>query len=169
MSRQGFRVGKVTGTKEVAAALDDMPADLYAEICDMMKSEADAVAGGIDSAMPGSAPLSGFEHGGRTSWGNRGSARTYRESSRVAGNAREWPVYRIALGGYSSAVTDIAGAGSGGKTLQGQAMISALNARSRSASRWVWPVAKAHEPRIQARMEAAADKVGRQITAELAE
>lgn len=172
MSRQlGFRLGKIKGTDDAIAALDRLKPDLYAALVEKMKAEAEATAKAIDSALPRSAPMSGFDgHSGRTSWANKGSAYTHAEHTAVTtghGNA-DWPVYRIGLGGYASSVADIAGAGGGGSSAQGGNMIDVLNARNGRASRWVWPVAEKHQGAIEDKMQLACDVVEKKLSARLA-
>lgn len=164
--QQGFYIGKVEGKAEVLAALDNLKPALYKELVVRMEDEAKAIADDINRAMPNTAPLSGFDHAGPTSWANKGSA-SPKSAGMVDTEQGDWPVYKISLGGYASAVCDIAGAGSRGVTEQGTAMIAMLNSRVGRASRWVWPVGKRHTRQIERKMEAACDKVGDQMSARL--
>jgi len=72
------------------------------------------------------------------------------------------------MGGYASAVADIAGAGGRGSSLSGANMIDVLNSRVGRASRWVWPTAKAHEGRVVRKMESACEKVEDEMSRRLA-
>lgn len=167
--KAGFRLGKVQGLDQVIKTLDSLKPELYDAITERVQGAAEEVAKSVDRSMPNDAPMSGFKHSGRTSWDAKGSASAEAENTTIGSNDVDWPVYRIVLGGYASAVTDIAGAGSGGSTGSGVNMIDVLNSRFGRASRWVWPVAQRHERRIVMEMQTACDKVERKLSAALAE
>jgi len=158
----GIYIGEVEGREEALKILNDLKPRLYNELVERVREEAEAVADAVNRAMPNSAPMSGFVHGGRTSWAEKGeaSAKAQHTLVQTGSGTAEWPVYKISLGGYASAVADIAGAaGASGASLEGANMIAVLNSRVGRASRWVWPVAKRHEAAVVRKMEAACDKV----------
>lgn len=164
-----FYVGKVKGLDEVIAVLDEVRPKLHETIIEKMESEAEELANRVTAAIPNEAPMSGFgDHRGGTNWANRGGAKAKPSGLRTGAAGVEWPVYKIILTGYASAVGDIAGAGSAGKIPQGINMIAVLNARQGRASRWVWPTAERHEAKIERRMGEAADKVSEKANAKLA-
>lgn len=159
-------VGYVKGVPEAIAALEQFVPDLHDDITDEMKSVADDMAAQVEGNMPGDAPMSGFNHEGRTSWSNRGGASAQEVEGWVAG-AGDWPVYKIVLSGPAACMTDIAGAGSRGMTPEGANMTSVLNSRFGRASRWVWPVAKANMGKVENAMSDAADAASEQASAKM--
>lgn len=167
MAGQGFYIGNVEGLEEVYAALEKFKPDLQKALVEKMEAEANALVQAIDGATPGVAPMSGFEHSGRTSWARRGHAYVKPGAPKVGAGGKEWPVFKVAMGGYATAVADIAGAGSSGHTASGQNMIGVLNSRLGRASRWVWPTAKAAVGRIEKRVEAISREVENKVSAKL--
>jgi hypothetical protein len=160
----GFTLGRVEGVEEVHAALAKFAPELYDELKSKMRNAAEQIASAIDSAVPGSPPMSGFNHYGRTSWNaGKGPAIAVEETASMP-YAGDWPVYRVMLTGAATVMTDIAGAGGGGMSPSGANMIGVLNQREGNASRWVWPVAKAAQGKVQSAMSAAADKAAETTT-----
>ena len=148
-------IGKVTGVRETMAALDQLRPELHEEMEGVVNSAGKGLADAVNANIPGDPPMSGFDHGGRTSWGRRGSAKVDEGSGSRSDN--EWPVFKVVLTGAASSMTDIAGAAGGGDTDSGRQMTAVLNARNGGASRWVWPAALSFENRIESAMEDAAE------------
>ena len=165
----GFYIGQVEGVQEVLNALDQFAPELHESLVSGMGNAANAIAGAVESALPGEPPTRGFNHYGRTGWNsNRGGAEAIEEPGGMPGTSGDWPVYRIALTGAAGQIADIAGAGGRGSSIQGQAMIAALR-RHGDPSRWVWPTAKGATGKMVSAMEAACDKAEDATTAKLAE
>jgi hypothetical protein len=164
----GLYIGQITGLEEALRVLDDVKPRLQKTIVEKMGAEADQLAADIEGKLPRNAPLSGFIHSGRTSWARKGTTSAQRQSTSIAVGQVEWPIYKIMLGGYSSSIADIAGAGGNPMTAQGQGLIAGLNARYGRASRWVWPTAERHIGRVQMRMQMACDEIGEKVSKELA-
>lgn len=171
MASQGyaFYIGKVEGLDEVYRALDEFRPNLKDQLVERMESAAQDLAATINRKIPETPPLSEFgSHKGETSWERKGEASISPQGSRAGAAAQEWPLYRVSLGGYASAVTDIAGAGGRGNSMQGTNMIGMLNSRVGRASRWVWPSAEAHESRIERNMTETCRKVEDEVSRRLA-
>jgi len=165
---EGVYIGDVTGVPEVLAALEKFGPDLHAELIAQMRNTASSVASAIDGALGSDAPISGMGHYGATGWySNRGSAEAVEETGSMP-YAGDWPIYRVMLTGVAGPMADIAGRGGRGNSIQGQAMIAALN-RHGQPSRWVWQVAKGSEGRMTASMSSAADKAADTTSAKIAE
>lgn len=155
----GVGIGKVEGLAEVNRALDTLEDDLTKEITQGMRSEADAIAGAIRSAMPSGPALSGMGD----IW--TGDVYVAPYSGRKSGD--ETKIYRIGLGGYGKAMADIAGAGGGGSSISGRNMSTALAGKYGAASRWAWPAANSHTNRITSRAAQSADNVMDDVTRRL--
>lgn len=152
---------KVTGVAEVQAALSDVQPDLNREVVQEVRPVATSLAGAIAGSIP-SPPLSGFE---RSGW-EGASVNAYEGKNR---SDSEWYIYKVVLSEGMAAMADMAGAGGGGRTPQGQRMTAALNARYGGAARWTWRAAGGQEGSIEGSMGRAAEHVEDSMTRRLAE
>lgn len=160
-----FQFGKWQGVEETLNALDGMVPELHEQLVKKVDAAAKEIAAAVEAAVPGDAPMSGYEHDGRTGWpSGRGEAYAARYD-RTKPSDSEWPIYRVGMSGASSVMADIS---SQGNTRSGEEMVAVLNRVGR-ASRWVWPTGKANVGKIISRMESAVEALEAKMNAQLGE
>lgn len=135
-----------------------------------IKAAAEPLRAAVAGALPSAAPLSGFDHSGRTGWGARGSAAVKTKyGGRRRRDSDSWSLVSIVLTGAAGSIYDIAGRGGSGSTPQGAAMIDGLTAVGGSASRAVWPTVESRLVLIQAAVLKAVTEVAREANTSLAQ
>jgi hypothetical protein len=138
----------VYGVRETLKELKDIDKKLYWQAINEVKAAAEPLRSQINTAIPSSAPLSGMNHKGRTGWTNRNTRTQTKVGGRKAKNANEWALVSIRVMSAAGQIADMSGAGSGGNSGRGAAMIRGLNAAGGQASRYVWPTANRAVPAI---------------------
>jgi hypothetical protein len=157
-----------------------------------LRVSAKPIASAIKAYIPSTAPLSGMQHGGRTSWQPQNVKVAVRTSftKRVARD--ELSIVSIVVGGKKGTdgaaglqIADMAGIANktttgqtreyirNGKKRthrkngQGKALIEYLNGRYSSASRFVWRGAQTQLPSVRAAVLASLEKASKKVNAKL--
>jgi hypothetical protein len=151
----------VYGVKETLAVLRSLDPALYREAMKQIRSAAEPMAAEIRSSLPGSPPLSGFGHSGRTGWTKSGTKVSVKVGGRRPRTKTTWPLARVVLAGAGASIYDMAGAASASR------LSAALSARWGGASRSVWPAAQRKMPEVQKAVLEAVDRVADQANTRL--
>lgn len=117
----------VRGVKATLSTLREFDDDLYWRTVNKMKSAAKPLAAAIDGNFPQSAPLSGFDHNGRTGW-RRPKVTEIKVGGKRNKRTGEWPLVRIVIRDAARAIFDMAAAGN----------LNTALSRYGSASRAAW-------------------------------
>lgn len=97
--------GSVIGGRATLAELRKFDRELYWGTVNRMKVAAKPLADAIDSNFPTDAPMSGFDHNGRTGWRQRKVTRTKVGGRRTG---RGWPLVRIIVADAPRMIFDLA-------------------------------------------------------------
>lgn len=152
---------EVRGVQQTKALLDKMPREMVEAAAEEVGRMRASVGRAVEARIPSGPPLSGFDHHGRTGWANgRGRVITEKGDGKRRGS-NEFPLCKIILTGAAAVMTDMAGAGGGGKTRQGQAMTRGLSSRYGRASRWVYPAVEAQVRQVEKAAKAGVEKAAR--------
>jgi hypothetical protein len=129
------------------------------------------VAISIRSAIPGSAPIRGMRHKGRTGWDASQIKTVVKTNFSKKASARGYSIVSIWVGGKKGArgtaalqIADMAGRKSGRKTRQGSALIAKLGGLP---SRYVWKQAEQQIPVISAQVLVSLEKTSKQVNKNL--
>lgn len=144
----------IYGVRETLAELRLMDKKAQLACVREMKKAAQPLSNKIASYLPHEAPLSGFNHAGRTGW-NR--AEVWQVTTKYGGrrrqNRNEWPLVSLRLNSAPTMIFDMAGKASNNP------LGSALSRRFGGASRAAWrPAAEMLEETAKA-IEDALDEV----------
>lgn len=133
--------GSVMGVKETLRVLKNMDETIYWSCVGEIKSAAKPMAEQIDGAFPVNAPLSGFDHAGRTGWANVTKSTVQFGGRRSRSNIvkQTWPLVRIKVTDAPRQIFDMAGSRTPGNKLDSSLVGSGWGGASRS----VWKVAPA--------------------------
>ena len=101
----------------------------------------------IKSNIPTTAPLSGFNHYGRTGWKKNPVKVTGKAVTRSRGQRTNLVSIRTTSAAVE--IADMAGRRKNGNTPQGTAMIAALRSRFGAASRFVYPAVEKEIPKVR--------------------
>jgi len=161
--------GDVEGVREAMKVLAAIEPALKRQAMKDIKTAAEPLRAAIAISIPASAPLSGMDHRGRTGWQASGARTvgTKYGGKRIAGT-NSWPLVSILVKGVAGSIYDMAGAGSGGGTPQGSALIAGLTSQGGIASRAAWPAAESRLMTIQANVANACQKVSDDASRKLA-
>lgn len=148
--------GTVIGVRATLRELRKTDEKLYWATVNQMKTAAKPLATAIDGNYPSGPPLSGFDHNGRTGWGQR-----KRTTIKVGGKRGKagWPLVRILVGDAPRMIFDMAGRGSLGAN---------LSARFGSRSRAAWRTSDALRRKTIDDVEAAVRQESRAISGTIA-
>lgn len=125
---------KVVGVAEALAELRGIDPALKREAVKGLKKAAEPVRSAVAAAMPGSAPLSGMRHKGRTAWPKRVSVVVQVSGrKRARGVSDEIALVKVVVKGAGPVMADMAGNGAIADALGG------------APSRWVWPAAEGNQ------------------------
>jgi hypothetical protein len=132
----------VIGAEQMLRDLKKVEPELYKEVRSQIVNELKPLYAKIKSNIPRISPLSGFNHEGRTGWG---------QPVRVVGkiNLRKRPgqtsLVSIRTQNTAVQIQDMAGRKSNGNTKSGEAMIRNLPG---AASRYVYPAVERYVPTL---------------------
>lgn len=159
---------EIYGVRDTIKELKALDQGLRWQAINEIKAAAEPLRAAIESAVPQTAPLSGWNHKGRTGWGRRGGTKVVTKfGGRARRNRDTWPLVRIVLQGAAVSMYDMAGRGSAGDTEQGMAFIDGLDAVTGKPSRAAWPAAERRLPDVQAAVLEAVKKVQARVNANL--
>ena len=146
---------RVRGVQETLRDLRTLEPTLYKATMRTIKRAAKPLQSAAQGALPASAPLSGFAHGGRTGWSRSAARVSVNTGGRKSGGT--WTLVKVRLNGAAGSLFDMAGRGSSGDTPQGAALVENLTSRYGAASRAMWPAAEHQLPTVQRQVVAAID------------
>lgn len=119
-------------TRQILRELKQLEPDLFKQMRSEMRTTLKADAGPVVNAVPGVAPLSGFSHSGRTSWGSVSATVVLAPSKLIKGKDMH-PLVSLRITssgrrvGYD--IAEIAGSRTAGRNASGVALINNLNQR----------------------------------------
>jgi hypothetical protein len=119
---------EVYGLRETMAQLRQLDKELYKAAMAEMKQAAEPLKMAIHQSFPSQAPLSGFDHNGRTGWSKRKKP-AVKFGGRKYKSGKGWPLLRILVNDAPGQISDMADNGSLGAN---------LSARYGGASRFVY-------------------------------
>lgn len=156
---------EVYGVRETIAQLKALDTSLRKQAINDIKAAAEPLRADIAGRIPTTAPLSGWDHKGRTGWTKKNTKVTTNYGGRKGRGRREtWPLVRVTLKGSAASIYDMAGRGSDGNTAQGRALIDNLGG---NPSRAAWPAAEQKLPQVQSAVLEAIRKVSAQVNRNL--
>lgn len=120
----------VYGVNATIKELGTIDKQLKAQVVKQMKHAAKPLADAIQSYIPPEAPLSGFDHAGRTGWKTGRSTVVVKYGGRRPKNRDTWPLLSLRLDKAAWAIFDMAGSG-----VLGQNLGNRFGDRSRAAWR----------------------------------
>lgn len=152
----------VYGVRETLAELRTLDRKAQLACVREMKSAAKPLADKIAAYLPHHAPLSGFDHLGRTGW-NR--ADVWQVKTKYGGRKRknkdEWSLVSLRIESAPAMIFDMAGRGSS------NLLASKLSARFGSASRAAWRPAEEMFRETAKAIEEALEKVAKEMNENL--
>jgi hypothetical protein len=175
---------EVRGLRETLLELRDLDKTLYAQLNSDIKNAALPFAKGIESALPRTAPLSGFTHSGATAFRTSENKTQVKTGTKRPQGNTPTSLLKVVVKGRGLAIADMAGRKkTTGRTSgrakesgrrptgyrlngQGTALIRNLN-RIHGASRFVWPAALKNQNlidnSIERSLQEASAKVNRNL------
>lgn len=148
---------ELRGAAEMVRALRKIDPDFRKEVGRDFRAAMKPAQLAVRSAYPTTPPLSGMTRGrlaytSKTRGGGVGIKTTGYEWKRTAwGYGKSWYLGAITQNNPAGVIVDMAGRRGSGKTLAGQNLISVLNARYGTASRFIYPtLATQREPTLRA-------------------
>jgi hypothetical protein len=113
---------QVYGVRETLEELRQIDGKLRLAAMSKMRGASKPLVDAINAYVPNDAPLSGFEHNGRTGWGNTKKSLKFRAKvgGRKAKHRDEWPLVVIRNDSAPVSIFDMAGTGILGAALSGR-------------------------------------------------
>lgn len=153
---------QVVGLKETLRDLNKLDKELSKEIRKDIRQVVQPLADAINQSIPGSAPLSGMAHNGRTGWNNRRKV-AVKLDTRKPRRYVDRPgrtvtnVVRVTTKDAPTAIVDMAGRAGGNQSRAPQSrrrpnFASALTSRLGTPSRFMWATAEGQLDEIQRNM-----------------
>ena len=183
---------KVYGVEQTVAELRRFNEDAIKDLRKDLRVSAEPIATAIKAYIPNSAPSSGVQHSGRTSWQPQNVKVSVKTSFTKRTAKNEVSIVSIVVGGKKGTdgaaglqIADMAGIANrttrgstreyirNGKKRthrkngQGKALIEYLNGRYSSASRFVWRGAQTQLPSVRAAVLVSLEKASRKVNARL--
>lgn len=136
----GFTVQtEVRGLRETLLEIRELDTLIFKEVRKNIESAVAPLATKVQQAIPTTSPLSGFNHEGRTSFKSSENKVKVKTSFKKPRADRPTSLLKLVVTGAGINIIDMAGRRSSGKTVEGKAMITALNMKSGRASRFLYP------------------------------
>jgi hypothetical protein len=180
----------VIGIKQTVSELQKLEKTIISAARKDIKSAAEPMRSGIQSAIPSQAPLRGMRHRGRTGWQPENIRVVIKTNFTRKAQAGRTSIVSIVVGGKSGSagtaglmIADMAGIrgkiGTGRSREyrtgmsntsshrlngQGRVMINKLSGRFGSPSRFVWREANRHLPEVKTQLSNTIDKVNHDLT-----
>lgn len=158
----GFTVQtEVRGLRETLLEIRELDTLIFKQVKKNIESAVSPLATKVQAAIPTTSPLTGFNHDGRTSFKSSENKVKVKTSFKRPRANRPLSLLKIVVTGVGINIIDMAGRRSSGKTVEGKAMITALNMKVGRASRFLYPAVEKNMSLIDRTLQQALEDASR--------